>query len=133
MPASYDSFRNLATRLIARRGRAITLNVQPDQSGPDEAPTDLPWKVEFEQMAMPDPIDTVGVIFPIMHKRIDGTVVQATDKTAFVSAQAIGDHVVSTQDTIVDSKDGAQYAIVEAQDISPGAPSVLWVLQLRGS
>lgn len=122
--AEYDNARATATRLIAKKGRTITLVKVSDKTLPD---TSRPW----------DPADTQtetlvnvrGVIVPITRAKIDDTLVQVNDKLAYVSAQAIGDFEISLKDKIRIA--GTNYRIVEITDISPGEQKVLFILQLR--
>lgn len=129
----YDGFRALATRLITKNGRLVTIQ-RPGEATPVDATK--PWEVTADDKPVPQEGTVRGVIVPIMHKRIDGTAVLATDKTCFISAQDIEnsfDMPLQPLDLVVDSVNSRTFVVQDVEDISPGEQYVLFILQLRGN
>lgn len=124
--AEYDSARSLATRLIAKKGRVLTVTKVFDDALPD---SDRPWDPADAKAATPPPVSVRGVIVPITRAKIDDTLVRVNDKIAYVSAEAADDFEITLKDTITIA--GTVHRIVEITDISPGEQKVLYILQLR--
>lgn len=122
--AEYDSVRALATRLIAKKGKTITLNQVTDDTLPEAG---RPWDPADDKVVVP--VNVKGVIVPITRAKIDDTLVRVNDKIAYISAQAVEDFEIGLKDTITIS--GTVHRIIEITDISPGDQKVLFVLQLR--
>lgn len=124
--AEYDSARALATRLIAKKGRVLTVTKVFDDALPD---SDRPWDPADTKAATPPPVSVRGVIVPITRAKIDDTLVRVNDKIAYISAEAVDDFEITLKDTITIA--GTVHRIVEITDISPGEQKVLYILQLR--
>lgn len=122
--AEYDSVRALATRLIAKKGKTITLNQVSDDTLPSAS---RPWDPADVKVSVP--VNVKGVIVPILRAKVDDTLVRVNDKIAYISAEAIEDFEVSLKDTITIS--GTVHRIIEITDISPGDQKVLYILLLR--
>lgn len=121
--ARFDSVRALATRLIQKNGRDVTLTTNT-ASAPADA--DKPWRAGEVSQAT----NTVrAVIIPFKQAYVDGNLIRFDDKQAYVSAEAIDGINIALKDTIVDGNNN--YRVVEVEDISPGEQKILWVLQLR--
>ena len=122
--ARFDSLRNVATRLIARNGRLVTLRKIVDTA---PANANRPWEPSGQTFT---DFTVRSVIIPFNITEVDGTLILAQDKQAYISAQDIGDVDIIPKDEIID---GARtYRIVNVTDLSPNEEKVLYTLQLRG-
>lgn len=107
-------------RLIAEKGREVTLRTKSTTVADADAPWDANGSATTATIS--------AVILDYQDREIDGTLVQRRDRKALVSPLDAASIVEG--DEIVDG--GQRYAIVSVRPVKPGATNYLWKLQLRG-
>jgi len=120
----YTDLAATAKELIEDFGRTITIRKL------DTAPTDVtkPWR---GQGTAHTSITPIGVVLDYDAKDIDGEIIRARDKRAYIAATSavVSGNDLSTFDEVVD--DSITYRIIKAERLKPGSTDLLYTLQLR--
>lgn len=124
MAFDYTDLAATAKELIEDFGRTITIRKL------DTAPTDVtkPWR---GQGTAHTSITPIGVVLDYDAKDIDGEIIRARDKRAYIAATSavVSGNDLSTFDEVVD--DSITYRIIKAERLKPGSTDLLYTLQLR--
>lgn len=127
--AEYDSARALATRLLAKKGRTVTLRRIEDGVLPD---ADRPWEPNATKSNdANDDFTCSMVVFPFNRSEIDGTDILVGDKRGYISPAQISDLEINNKFLVIDGSN--TYRIVDIDELTPGAQKVLYTIQLRGA
>lgn len=117
MPFDYVATRATATRLLTKFGAATTLtHVAP---GAYDPATGASVPIETAETAQ-------ACVFPYGDKFIDGTLIQAKDQQAFVSAEG-----TEPKPGSVLLWEGKKLSVVRAKNLGPAGVMVLFELQVR--
>lgn len=127
--AEYDSARALAERLIAKKGRALSIRLVTDTAlTPDPDPR--PWQPPASQVAEAI-LNVKGVILDARRMFFEGTLIKIVEKKAYIAVQNTGaaDVAISKKDVLVDGT--REYRIETLELLAPGDQAVLYILELR--
>lgn len=114
----YTEMAETARALLAEFGAQTTLTHKADGTYDPDTATATPAETT----------DTVqACVFPIADALIDGTMVQAGDKTAYLSAV----NVTAPRPNDVLAWQGATLTVVKAKNIAPAGTAVLFECQVR--
>lgn len=121
--AEYDSSREVALRLITKKGRELkyrTFETDPALSDPNK-----PWDKNAPLGANKKP---KGVVLNYVIKAVNGTTIMQGDKQVFLAAQGL-DFEPGEKDMIWD--EGRWYKVIAVDNLAPGDQTVLYTLQIR--
>lgn len=116
----YTRARATADRLLTRFGRTATLR-QTTVSGGDG------WDPGSGTETVVD-TSIICAVTDYAVAEVDGTLIQATDRRVFVSAQGVSVTPVPADVLIIGS---GQLSIVNVRPLSPAGTTVLWEVQAR--
>lgn len=129
----FDNFIALATRLIGKKGRTITVNSRGSAEFID---SDQPW---LGRSSTSTQISTDGVFLTgkelrdlVRNLEISDTFspIARDSSGLLIAAEGLGATRISTQDTITDDHRSAGWAIRNVEVIEPGPVPVLWILEV---
>ena len=125
MAGEYDSSRDLAARLIIKKGRQITFRrrvtaevADPKRPWDKEPPNERDFKVK-------------AVLLDYEKRFINGTTILAGDKSCLIPATLLP-FQPAKKDRIWDDKYRKWFSIENVEVLDPGPVDVLYTLQLRG-
>ena len=136
MPASatrFDSFVSLATRLVSKNGRALTINGRSEADFKDPA---QPW-LGREVASVSTPTDGVFVTSKELRDLVRNLEISDTfgniardSSGILIAAEGLGGIRISSRDTVTDDHLSAVWSIRNVEVIEPGAVPILWILEV---
>ena len=118
----YTSARNLAVRLIQKKGQPAVIRRYAD---PPPSDPDKPWRVD---PATETTYDTVAVLLDFRPDQVEGYAFQRGDKLCYIPAR---DLPIVLLDTDIITVAGEDWAIVQPSRIYPGNEDVLYQVYVR--
>lgn len=136
MPAAagrFDTFVALATRLVSKNGRQITINTRGEAAFKDPA---QPW-LGRTSTSSGSTVDGVFLTNRELRDLVRNLEISDTfgniardSSGVLIAAAALGGTRISSQDTITDAHRSADWSIRNVEVIEPGTIPILWILEV---